>query len=152
MKMLSGIALLALAGCCCTPDPLDVPGAVEAIDPAPKKVTKRICLLENGDLGKYWYTWLRSVKKRNAEARQCLAGSRLCRFRAKLRDTVPGLCYSKPAKRNMGGRLLSESAGRRKQRTGKGEKETDRLDHYPMRDPSGSFSCVRRNGDKKPRP
>ena len=67
MKIAGGIALIALAGCCCTPDPLDVPGAVEAADPSPKKVTKRICLLEKGDIGKYWYTWLLTHQKRNVD-------------------------------------------------------------------------------------
>ena len=66
-EVLSGLILLSVAGCCCAPDPLDVPGAVEAVDPAPKKVTKRICLLENGDIGKYWYTWLKSHQRRNAD-------------------------------------------------------------------------------------
>ena len=66
MKKLIGV-LFAAAGCCCTPDALDVPGAVDEVDPAPKKVTKRISLLENGDIGRYWYTWVQSVQKRNAD-------------------------------------------------------------------------------------
>lgn len=66
-RAMNGLLLFALAGSCCVPDPLDAPGAVEAVDPAPKKVTKRISLLENGDIGKYWYTWLKSVQKRNAD-------------------------------------------------------------------------------------
>ena len=49
------------------PDPLDFPCAVETVDPAPKKVTKRIALLENGDIGKYWYTWLKSTLKRKSD-------------------------------------------------------------------------------------
>ena len=67
MKKIGGVLLIAAAGCCCTPDPLDVPGAVNEIAPAPKKVTKRISLLENGDIGKYWYTWLKGVQKRNSD-------------------------------------------------------------------------------------
>ncbi len=63
-------ALMALAGCCCFQDPLDSPASVEAIDPTPKKVTKKINLLENGDLGRYWYTWLKSQRKRNVDPKQ----------------------------------------------------------------------------------
>ena len=48
-------------------DPLDEPCAVETVAPVPKKVTKRISLLENGDLGKYWYTWLKTSRKRNSD-------------------------------------------------------------------------------------
>lgn len=48
-------------------DPLDEPCAVETVAPVPKKVTKRICLLENGNLGKYWYTWLKMSRKRNSD-------------------------------------------------------------------------------------
>ena len=57
--------VLALAGCVC--DDLATPGPVDADDPAPKKVTRRIKLLENGDIGKYWYTWLKGVQKRNED-------------------------------------------------------------------------------------
>ena len=65
-------ASVPLNGCCgksacASVDPLDAPCAVETVDPSPKKVTKRICLLENGDIGKYWYTWLKSSLKRNVD-------------------------------------------------------------------------------------
>ena len=60
-------ALMALGGCCCCQDTLCTPGPVDAVDPAPKKVTRRISLLENGDIGKYWYTWLKKVQKRGED-------------------------------------------------------------------------------------
>lgn len=69
--VLAAIALPLMQGCVgrssSQPDPLDFPCAVETVDPAPKKVTKRIALLENGDIGKYWYTWLESTLKRNSD-------------------------------------------------------------------------------------
>lgn len=62
-------AIVALAGCHAMPpsDALDEPAAVEDANPASKRVTRRICLLENGDIGKYWYTWLKSARKRNCD-------------------------------------------------------------------------------------
>ena len=66
MNRMTFVAILALGGCCCT-DTLSTPGPVEAADPVPKKVTRRICLLENGDLGRYWYTWVHKVQKRGED-------------------------------------------------------------------------------------
>ncbi len=69
--LLAAVALPLMQGCVgrssSQPDPLDFPCAVETVDPAPKKVTKRIALLENGDIGRYWYTWLKSTLKRNSD-------------------------------------------------------------------------------------
>ena len=47
-------AVVVMGGCC--PDQICCPGPVDAADPAPKKVTRTICLLEDGNIGKYWYT------------------------------------------------------------------------------------------------
>ena len=66
MNRMTFVAILALGECCCT-DTLSTPGPVEAADPVPKKVTRRICLLENGDLGRYWYTWVHKVQKRGED-------------------------------------------------------------------------------------
>ncbi len=67
MKKTELAVLSALfCGCACVaPDPLDVPAAVDAEDPVPKTVTRRIELLKDGDLSRYWYTWLKKVQRRN---------------------------------------------------------------------------------------
>ena len=69
MKKTELAVLFALfCGCACVaPDPLDVPAAVDAEDPVPKTVTRRIELLKDGDLSRYWYTWLKKVQRRNAD-------------------------------------------------------------------------------------
>ena len=36
-------------------------------DPEPRPVTKTIRLLEDGDVNRHWYTWLRSQRARNAD-------------------------------------------------------------------------------------
>ncbi|MBQ2629758.1 MAG: DUF1080 domain-containing protein, partial [Kiritimatiellae bacterium] len=58
-------AVVVMGGCCS--DKICCPGPVDAADPAPKKVTRTICLLEDGDIGKYWYTWVKKVQKRGED-------------------------------------------------------------------------------------
>ena len=58
-------AVVVMGGCC--PDKICCPGPVDAADPVPKKVTRTICLLEDGDIGKYWYTWVKKVQKRGED-------------------------------------------------------------------------------------
>lgn len=66
--MMSAAVAVSLGCSTCPPsDALDEPAAVEEANPVPKKVTRRICLLEDGDIGKYWYTWLRSSRRRNCD-------------------------------------------------------------------------------------
>lgn len=66
MKSIIGIAALCVA-LVAGADVLDTPCALETADPEPKAVTRRLPLLENGDLGRYWYTWLKKVQKRNVD-------------------------------------------------------------------------------------
>lgn len=40
---------------------------LEGVEPVPKKVTETIRLLENGDIGKHWYTWLKGSRMRNVD-------------------------------------------------------------------------------------
>ena len=58
-KSLLFLAVCSAGACACAADVSD--------DPEPRPVTQTIRLLEDGNIGRHWYTWLRSQRARDVD-------------------------------------------------------------------------------------